>query len=46
MGKTYKESYTDSKQFKEAVKRQAKKRIRHQKMEAYKRSRQFAYETY
>lgn len=45
MGKTYKESYIDSKQAKEALKRASKKKIRHQKMEAYKRTKNYSYET-
>lgn len=39
MGKTFKESYTDSKQETTARKYFAKKKIKHRKMEAYKRTR-------
>lgn len=46
MGKTYKESYTGSKQAKIAIAYQSKKKVRHQKMEAYKRVKQFEYEAY
>lgn len=46
MGKTYKESYTGSKQAKEAIEWRSRKKVRHQKMEAYKRIKTFQYETY
>lgn len=37
MGKTYKESYNGSKQALEALEYRSKKKIRHRKMEPYKR---------